>query len=249
MKAFGVVLAGFAVIAFSFVLLREPLLAQDTKEEKKTEEKKDDEKKAEKKTVRLADATDVNRAKKKLGRVKDVKTDEPAELIIMLEDLSKMPEYRDWATKQQKAIAAAAKDRKAYAEKKKHFQDTQAAEYNKLIYVGDELQIPISETVRIRSVNPPRVFGEDGKEKKLTSTQLSALKSPPLLGYKCEMSDLKVGQIVEIYVKPPPPAPKGTPAPMPVAKKGPIGADPKDVGPSAPTKTEAYMILIKQEAQ
>src|SRR4051794_7718354 len=102
MRAFGVLLAGFAAFAFSFVCLHESILAQDAKDEKKTEEKKseekkDDEKKVEKKVVvRMPEASEVNRAKKKMGKVKDIKADDPAEIVIVLADLSRLPEYREW---------------------------------------------------------------------------------------------------------------------------------------------------------
>ena len=95
MKSFGVIVASFAAFALLFVLLDDSLGAQDTKDEKKTEEKKVDKK------VRLPDPSDVARAKKKTGKVKDVKTDDPAELTVVLPDPAKVAEYREWETKHQ----------------------------------------------------------------------------------------------------------------------------------------------------
>jgi hypothetical protein len=248
MRAFGVIVVGFAAFAMSFVLLDEASFAQDTKDEKKTEEKKtDDEKKVDKKVVvRLADPSDVNRAKKKIGKVKDVKTEDPAEVTVVLADPSKEPEFREWVTKHQKEMQGI-KDPKQRIDKMKAFPALKAAEYITKIYTGDELQVSVTETVRIRTLILPKVYDDNNKEKKLSSVELSKLKAPPLPGYTSALANLKAGQIVEIYIKPPPPAPKSAPSTTPVVKKGPIGADPKDTGPPMATKSEAYMILIQQE--
>jgi hypothetical protein len=242
MKAFGVIVAGFAAFALLFVLLDESLSAQDTKDAK--DEKKTEEKKVEKK-VRLPDASDVMRAKTKKGKIKDVKTEDPAEITVVLADPSKITEYSEWLLKHRKDIQAM-KDPKAKLEKVKSFEADKTAEYNKVMYTGEEVLVPITEIVRIRTKLLPKVYDDAGKEKKLSSTETTKLKTPGLPDYKSDVANLKLGQIVELYLKPTAPAPK-TLAPMPVAKKGPIGADPKDTGPITATKTDVYMIHILQE--
>jgi hypothetical protein len=246
MRAFGVIVSAFTAFALLFVLLDGSTLAQDTKDEKKTDEKKTDEKKVEKK-ARLADPSDVMRAKKKVGKVKDVKSEEPGEITVVLADPAKIPEFNDWVIKHKKEIIAM-KDRKAQADKIKSFDAEKAAEYNTKVYTGDELQVPVSELVRVRMAFVAKTYDDNNKEKKLTPTQLSALKAPPLPGYTSSSANLKVGQIVEVYLKPAPTAPKNAPT-TPVVKKGPIGADPKDTGPIGATRTEAYMIQILQDPQ
>ena len=251
MRAFGVIVSGFAACALLFVLLDDSILAQDTKDEKKTEEKKTEEKKTDEKKVdkklRLADPSDVSRAKKKVGKIKEHKSDEPAEITIILEDRSKIPEFNEWAMKTKKDILGM-KDPKMRREKYQHFETTEKpAEYNSKIYVGEELQVPVNELVRVRTAFVPKSYDESSKEKKLTPVQISALKAPPLPGYTSSAGSLKIGQIVELYLKPPPPAPK-TP-PTPVVKKAPIGADPKDTGPVSATKTDVYLIQILHEPQ
>src|SRR5258707_4408226 len=107
MRAFGVIVSSFAAFALLFVLLDDSILAQDAKDakdakdEKKTEEKKTDEKKTDEKKVdkklRLADPSDVARAKKKIGKIKEYKSEDPAEVTVVLADPARIPEYNDWA--------------------------------------------------------------------------------------------------------------------------------------------------------
>ena len=127
----------------------------------------------------------------------------------------------------------------------KKFEALKVTEYDK-VYAGDELQVAINELVRVRMKDVPKVYDDNNKEKKRTPQEVSALKAPPLPGYTSSSASLKVGQIVELYLKPPPPMPKNVPT-TPVVKKGPIGADPKDTGPISPTKTDVYLIQILQE--
>jgi hypothetical protein len=230
MRAFGVILVGFSVFALSIVLLDDCTFAQDTKDEKKTEEKKTDDKKPdEKKKVRLTDPSDVIRAKKKVGKIKDVKTEDPAEVTVVLVDSAKYTDFLKW-DKEHKTEICTTKDAGAKKDKAKKYQTARPTEYDK-IYSGDELLIPVTETVRIRTNFLPKAFDENNKEKKLTTPEITKLKAPPLPGYTSALANLKIGQIVEVYIKPPPPTPKNAP-PMPMQKaKGPIGADPKDPAP------------------
>jgi hypothetical protein len=242
MRAFGVVVSGLAALALLFVVLGDSISAQGAKDEKKTEEKKT-EKKTEKK-VRLADPSEVNRAKKKIGKIKEYKSDEPAEITVTLVDMTKLQEYNTWDSNQKKDIRGTT-DKKGRIEKFQKYEAAKGAEYDK-IYAGDEIQVPVNEHVRVRTAFVPKKYDKNDKEVKLTGTQISALK-PPLPGYTNSAANLKIGQIVELYLKPHPPAPR-TPQ-TPVTKKAPIGADPKDTGLPVANKTEVYMIQVLHEPQ
>jgi hypothetical protein len=249
MRAFGVILSGFAAFAMWFVFLDDSIVAQDAKDEKKTEEKKTEEKKTEEKKiekkVRLADPTEVNRAKKKVAKIKECKNAEPAEITVIPLNQAKYEEYKEWDLKQLNDIRGTA-DRKAKKEKFTKYEAAAPAEFDKA-FVGDEIHVPVTEQVRVRTAFLPKSYDENNKEKKLTGSQISALKTPSLPGYVSSVASLKVGQVVELYLKPLPPAPK-VPQTT-VAKKSPIGADPKDTGPIVPTKIEVYMIYVKQDPQ
>ena len=122
---------------------------------------------------------------------------------------------------------------------------------NKLVetFVGAERQVSINDTtVRIRTSFVPTEKDKKGEDKPISLSQQTALRVPPgFTGFKSDFSHLTEGQFVQLYLKPLPPPPKNAPTtPMPKTKL-PIGADPKDVGPTAPTKTDVYMILITNE--
>ena len=236
MKAFAFLLTAFAGLAFLLTLCEPALDAQENKsDDKKTEEKKEEKKK----TIARADPQVVVKAKKQTGKIKDVAT-EGHEITVALIDEKAYLNFKQWQAKTMQDISKTKGDKSGKVTK---YKNDLAAEQDK-VYAGEELTVSVGETVRVRMKDVPKVFDAEGKEKKQKSDAIAALKSPPLPGYGASFSHLKVGQVVELYLKPTAAAPKTAPA----VKKGPIGVDAIGAG-GGPGKADVLMVYVIQDVQ
>lgn len=251
MKAFAALLLGFAALALALPLVP----AQEVKDDKKAVEKKDaeDKKGEEKKKVeqrkdaaRYDEQTVLSRTKIVRGMVRSINPD-GAEITITMIDAKKKAEYDLWKLKaaydlKKNFKAGDIKDRLA-----KYQTDLQG----KLdgVYSGDERIGTLIDGVRVRLSSPPEQLDKDGKPKKqLSVNQLAALKGPPgtrLPGYTGQLSAVKIGQVVDLYVMKLAPAPKAVAA---APKKGPIGQDPALTGGGGGPKEQVLMIHVLPDA-
>lgn len=229
MKTFLFVLAAFASLAIVLPVIE----AQD-------DPKKSDEKTPAKKARPITEDEILRGAKFK---AKVVSYDEAAkEVVIATIEPIKQNEFREWDARTQAEIQTAGDDalRRLTA-----YQQEWPKRYQE-IFSGETRTVIVNPTMRVRTSFPPPTYDAQGNLKKLTSGELSKLKSGSRLpGYLAKASNLRAGQIVDVYMPKPPPAPKQA-AP---AKKDIIAADPTltAIGPVA--KIEPYFIFVEKDAQ
>jgi hypothetical protein len=114
----------------------------------------------------------------------------------------------------------------------------------KLVTVGTSYDIPLAEDVRVRTLKLGERFDNQGnvidpsrlpvaEQQKLKGSTPDEQKLP---GYKADLVDLKVGQIVEVFLVYPRRTP-AAPTVRPVPKVGEEGSEPPAKPPPAPVST------------
>jgi len=217
----------------------------------KTDEKKADTKK--KALPKVDDVTLLNSPKLK-ARVKEVRADvkdgDAQEIVVVTTDPQKFGEYLAWEQKflknMEQVVDIETKRPLTQQQKDDHFRQQSPSRLDKA-FTGDVKAIAVTPSLRIRTATPPPQFDSKGLPKKLTPAELAKLKDRSRLpGYPADISAVRMGQIVELYVpksalpavKSPPPAKKGVPA-----------GDPNLAGPAAaPAKMDAYLLYVLHES-
>jgi len=99
-----------------------------------------------------------------------------------------------------------------------------------------DIDLEAAEDLKVRLAAPPMEYDEKGKPKKYTAKELRELKGPGnLWGFPGDFDNLKLNQVVRVYLA----KSKTPPKPMPRLKK----AD-KDQLPPAEEKSKAVMVHI-----
>jgi len=251
MRAF---VSWIAFLGLAVSLVPDFVDAQDGKDNpKKSEEKKADGKK---KALAKVDENTILYAPKLMARVKDVhgeeKDGDAKEIVVLTTDQQKFGEYLEWEQKFLKSMERLVSIETGKPLDKQQKDDIFRRESaNKLdkAFTGDMKSINVTPSLRIRTAAPPPQYDKKGAPKKLTATDLAKLKDRSRLpGYPADISALRPGQIVELYVPKSAIAPVKQ-APPAAAKKGVVAADPNLVGAAAaPTKIDAYLLYVLHES-
>jgi hypothetical protein len=104
------------------------------------------------------------------------------------------------------------------------------------VYTAKPFEVRAADDAKVRSLNPPVEFDDQGFQKKWTKKELEERKDKTgLPGFPVDFDQLKTGQYVEIYMVKPAPMPKGK------KKKGP---DDDPIPPEAMGRPEFIMVVI-----
>ncbi|MBI2805426.1 MAG: hypothetical protein HYX68_10660 [Planctomycetes bacterium] len=238
MKRFGMILGFLAVL----VLTMPALVAQDKKKTDKTEKKAADDEKGKKaaKDDKEAKKKEPPAKKEKLvfgarfyTKVLSIKADTTRQFLIETKEIDpqRLFDLKNWQAQRLQQLAQQQFNALKQTNPQTRFQQLQAYQRDVFnfqkelvqrqggIYRSKPVEVFATENAKVRTIDPPIEFDDQGNQKKWTKKERDAFRDKTgLPGFQAEFDAIRPGQIIEIYMKKVPPRPKGK-------KKGPSDDD------------------------
>jgi hypothetical protein len=219
------------------------LPAITAQEEKKDPEKKDEEKKP---ALEKKPAEEKFVFGYKLGPVKLLKAEGgDFDIEVQVPDPMKIYQFEMWKAQQMQGIMRQTNAAQAAQQMAQYQMQMVQKQANNETTSPKTVEMKAAEGMKVRLMNPPLQFDDQGNIKRYTTKQLAALRGKSKWPgyYPGDMDMLKAGQVVEVYVSkssiPPPTKTKGAPK-----RKADLEAE---AAAAATTKPEVVLIVVIQE--